>query len=115
LVDSAQSFYADDAKTPASVPANGTEQENINQIGSKVRFKVPSDHFIEGLATWVAKPLLIHPSMPSGGLFGVSADLRDLERDTIKLNRIALFIYLWSRDVLRLTGSHLISTGPSVA
>jgi hypothetical protein len=33
-----------------------------------------------------------------------------LEHDAIRLNRIMLFIYLWSRDLLRLTGSHLIAS-----
>jgi hypothetical protein len=33
-----------------------------------------------------------------------------MEHDAANLNRIMLFIFLWSRDVLRLTGSHLIAS-----
>jgi hypothetical protein len=33
-----------------------------------------------------------------------------LEHDAVNLNHILLFICLWSRDVLRLTGSHLIAS-----
>ena len=37
-------------------------------------------------------------------------DYGGVERDAIKMNRVTLYISLWSRDLIRLTGTHLIAS-----
>ncbi len=37
-----------------------------------------------------------------------------LERDAIKMNHVMLYISLWSRDFIRLTGTHLIASRSKV-